>query len=352
MAIQQTSWPGGRHHEEQRSSGEDGERLAQGLGWFSLGLGLAQVAAPGQLAQLIGVPDDDENRSLMRAVGLREIASGLGILSQPRPAGWAWARVGGDVMDLSLLGGAWASDRTDKERVAAATVAVVGVMALDLLCGSRLSDQAGQDEHKGAGRRQRSIGQARGRPNAEEAHWGAVHVRRSVTVNRPAEELYRFWHDFENLPRFMTHLESVQTLDAKRSHWKARGPAGFTFEWDAEITEDRPNERMAWASVPGSSVNSAGSVTFKRASGGRGTVVTVEMQVDPPGGAIGATIAKLFGKEPGQQVQDHLRSFKQIMETGHLTRSDASFGLIRHPARPPAKLPRELEAELQGRSVS
>jgi hypothetical protein len=93
-------------------------------------------------------------------------------------------------------------------------------------------------------------------------------------------------------------------------------------------------------------------VNFKSAPGGRGTVVTVDMQVDPPGGAIGAKIAKLFGKEPGQQVQDHLRSFKQIMETGHLTRSDASFGLIRHPARPPAKLPRELEAELHGRTAS
>jgi uncharacterized membrane protein len=348
MAIQHTDRPGGRYQEGRRRSGGNGERLAQGLGWFSLGLGLAQIAAPGGVARLIGVPDDDGNRRMMRAVGMREVASGLGILSQPRPEGWVWARVGGDAMDLSLLGGAWASDRTDKERVAAATVAVVGVMALDLLCGRQLSDE--DNAYDGMGQARRLGGRAR---STEDEQWsGAVHVRKSITINRPAEELYRFWRDFDNLPRFMTHLEEIRKLDDKRSHWKAKGPVGFTFEWDAEITEDQPNERLAWASVPGSSVHSAGSVNFKKGPGGRGTVVEVEMRVDPPGGVIGAQIAKLFGKEPGQQVSDHLRAFKQIMETGHLTRSDASFGLIRHPASPPERLPKELEAELQSGSYT
>ena len=173
-------------------------------------------------------------------------------------------------MDLSLLGGAWASDRTDKERVAAATVAVVGVMALDLLCGRQLSDE---DDHDGYGK---ARGSAAARSMEDEQWSGAVHVRKSITINRPAEELYRFWRDFDNLPRFMTHLEEIRKLDDKRSHWKAKGPVGFTFEWDAEITEDRPNERLAWASVPGSSVHNAGSVTFKQGPGGRGTVVEVE----------------------------------------------------------------------------
>jgi uncharacterized membrane protein len=348
MAIQHSDRPGGRHQEGRRRSEGNGERLAQGLGWFSLGLGLAQIAAPAEVARLIGVPDDDENRQMMRAVGMREVASGLGILSNSRPEGWVWARIGGDVMDLSLLGGAWASDRTDKERVAAATVAVVGVMAPDLLCGRQLSDEGDQeDTHYGMGRARR-LGSHDRTWSAEDEQWsGAVHVRKSITINRSAEELYRFWRDFDNLPRFMTHLEEIRKLDDKRSHWKAKGPVGFTFEWEAEITEDRPNERLAWVSVPGSSVHSAGSVNFKKRPSGRGTVVEVEMRVDPPGGAIGAKIAKLFGKEPGQQVNDHLRAFKQIMETGHLTRSDASFGTIKHPARPPSSLPRELQAELQ-----
>lgn len=344
MATRNTEHPRGRHQEGRRRSGENGERLAQGLGWFSLGLGLAQIAAPGEISRLIGVPDDDENRQMMRAVGMREVASGLGILSQSHPEGWVWARVGGDVMDLSLLGGAWASDRTDKERVAAATVAVVGVMALDLLCGRQLTEQDRHDGYAGS----RSFGGRGDARSLEDQRWsGAVHVRKSITINRPPEELYRFWRDFDNLPRFMTHMEEIRKLDDKRSHWKARGVAGFTVEWDAEITEDRPNERIAWASVAGSSVHNAGSVTFKQRPAGRGTVVEVEMRVDPPGGAIGAKIAKLFGKEPGQQVGDHLRAFKQIIETGHLTRSDASFALIKHPARPPSEVPKEVQAELR-----
>jgi len=334
MAIQNTD-----------RSGENGERLAQGLGWFSLGLGLAQIAAPGEIAHLIGVPDDDENRQMMRAVGMREVASGIGLLSQSHPEGWVWARVGGDVMDLSLLGGAWASDRTDKERVAAATVAVVGVMALDLLCGRQLTDRDRHDD--GYAGRQSFSRHDRARAMENQRWSGAVHVKKSITINREPEELYRFWRDFDNLPRFMTHMEEIRKLDDKRSHWKARGVAGFTVEWDAEITEDRPNERIAWASVAGSSVHNAGSVTFKQRPAGRGTVVEVEMRVDPPGGAIGAKIAKLFGKEPGQQVGDHLRAFKQIIETGHLTRSDTSFALIKHPASPPSEVPKEVQAELQ-----
>lgn len=131
---------------EWRRADEAGERLAQGLGWFSLALGVAQVAAPAGMARLIGVPDEERNIEAMRAVGLREIASGLGILATRRPAraGWVWARVGGDAVDLALLGRAWASDRADTERVAAATAAVAGVMALDLLCGRRLDDQDGR----------------------------------------------------------------------------------------------------------------------------------------------------------------------------------------------------------------
>lgn len=129
-----------------RHAGGTGERLARGLGWFSLALGMAQIAAPAGMARLIGVPDGEENLAAMRAVGVREIASGIGILATRRPAraDWVWARVGGDAIDLALLGRAWASDRSDAERVAAATAAVAGVMALDLLCGRRLDDPDGR----------------------------------------------------------------------------------------------------------------------------------------------------------------------------------------------------------------
>lgn len=149
-------------------------------------------------------------------------------------------------------------------------------------------------------------------------------VKKAITVNRPAAELYQFWHDFENLPRFMQHLVSVQVHGEKGSHWTAKAPAGATVEWDAEIVADRPDELIAWRSLPGAAVENAGAVRFAPAPGGRGTEVRVELQYAPPGGALGATVAKLFGEEPAQQVADDLRHFKQVLETGEIAQSDAS----------------------------
>lgn len=143
-----------------------------------------------------------------------------------------------------------------------------------------------------------------------------IKVEKSVTVNRPANELYSFWRNFQNLPRFMDHLESVTVQDDRRSHWVAKAPAGTTVEWDAEIINEKENELIAWRSLPGADVDNAGSVRFEEATGGRGTTVKVSLEYDPPGGVVGATIAKLFGEEPSWQVQEDLRRFKQVMETG------------------------------------
>jgi uncharacterized membrane protein len=145
-----------------------------------------------------------------------------------------------------------------------------------------------------------------------------LHVEKSLTVERPAEELYSFWRDFTKLPRFMKHLESVTVSGDRRSHWVAHGPAGTNVEWDAEITEDRPNELIAWRSLPGADVANAGTVRFEPATGGRGTVVRVAIDYTPPAGALGAAVAKLFGEEPRQQVEGDLRRFKSIMEAGEI----------------------------------
>jgi uncharacterized membrane protein len=291
------------------------ERLARGLGWFSIGLGLAQLVAPGRLARVIGVPDRGNTRTVLRAVGLREIVTGVGILSQRRPAGWFWARAGGDLVDLTLLGSARKSDQVNRPRVAAAAAAVIGIMALDVRCGEQLSH--------GSDAQQRSLPRDR-----------TIRVQKSITVNRSPEELYRFWHDFENLPRFMNHLLAVQVTGEKRSHWKAKAPAGMTVEWDAEIIADRPPELIAWRSLEGADVDHAGSVQFKSAPGGRGTEVRVEMQYMPPGGVIGTAIAKLFGEAPEQQLQEDLRRFKQMMEVGEVVQSEAT-ARGRGPAQPP-----------------
>ena len=143
-----------------------------------------------------------------------------------------------------------------------------------------------------------------------------IKVEKAVTINRSPEELYRFWSNFENLPRFMSHLESVRDTGQGRSHWVAKAPAGTTVEWDAEVFNIKANELIAWRSLEGADVDSAGSVRFERAPGGRGTEVRVSLKYDPPGGALGAVFARLFGEEPAQQIEEDLRHFKQAMEAG------------------------------------
>ncbi len=145
---------------------------------------------------------------------------------------------------------------------------------------------------------------------------GPLYVEKSIQINRSAAEIYAFWRNFENLPLFMKHLESVRVLDDRRSHWVASGPAGSTVEWDAEIAEDQPNELIAWRSLPGAQVDSAGSVRFEPATGGRGTLVRVSFGYNPPAGVIGAAFASLFGEAPGQQVEGDLRRLRNVLEAG------------------------------------
>jgi uncharacterized membrane protein len=149
-----------------------------------------------------------------------------------------------------------------------------------------------------------------------------ITVRRTVAINKPVEEVYAFWRDFENLPRFMRHLESVTCDGGRRSHWVARAPAGRRVTWDAEIVEERTNELIAWRSLEDADVRNAGTIQFERGSGGRGTTLRVTLTYAPPGGKFAAVIAKLFGEEPGQQMHDDLRRLKQLMEAGELPTID------------------------------
>ena len=151
-------------------------------------------------------------------------------------------------------------------------------------------------------------------PVASVGRGQGVKVERAITIDRPAHELYAFWRDFENLPRFMEHLESVTVIDATRSHWIARAPVGQRVEWDAEIHNEVPDELIAWRSLPGSEIANAGSVHFTPAGGG--TEVRVVLSYEPPAGRLGDAVARLFGEAPAQQVQDDLRRFKQVMEAG------------------------------------
>jgi uncharacterized membrane protein len=278
-----------------RSSG--GTPLARALGWFSIGLGVAQLLAPRAVAKMAGINED--HNALMRMCGMREIACGIGILTTSDPAPWVKARVVGDTLDLAALGVALASPENARGRTMAAFAAVAGVTALDVMCSRELDRGPGSRAARGA------------------LLYG-VPVEKSLIINRSPEECYRFWRSLENLPRFMQHLEAVQVIDEKRSHWIAKAPAGTKVEWDAEITEDRPNQMLAWRSLDGADVPNSGTVRFEPAPSERGAILRVSMQYDPPAGRLGATIAKLFGEEPQQQVNDDLRRFKQLLETGEI----------------------------------
>ena len=145
-----------------------------------------------------------------------------------------------------------------------------------------------------------------------------IHVRKTYTINRQPDVVYGFWRSLENLPRFMKHLESVEVVGDGRSRWRAKGPAGFKVEWEAEITYERPNERIAWQSLPGSTVPNRGSVRFDPAPGSRGTEVRVELFYEVPGGRAAQLVGKLFGEEPEQQIDEDLRRLKQILEAGEI----------------------------------
>jgi len=173
-----------------------------------------------------------------------------------------------------------------------------------------------------------SVNRALGRNSADGAtrtspvasvHRGqGIKIEEAIFIERSPEDLYLFWRNLENLPRFMEHLESVTVLDDRRSRWVAKGPAGSSIEWDVEIHNEIENELIAWRSLPGAEVNNAGSVHFRSAGDGL-TEVRVVLSYEPPAGRVGAMVAKLFGEEPAQQVSDDLDRFREVMESGAAT---------------------------------
>jgi len=165
-----------------------------------------------------------------------------------------------------------------------------------------------------------TFGTSSARPHSAAASVAAgsgVKLSRSISIDRPAAVLYRVWRNFETLPRFMRHLVSID-VHGNRSHWVARAPVGMSVSWDAEIINDEADRLIAWRSLAGSTVSCAGSVHFQNLADGRGTEVQVTLKYDPPGGKLGSWLAWLFGEEPGVQIDDDLRRFKQLMETGEI----------------------------------
>ena len=281
------------------SSGTN-DPLVTALGAFSIGLGLAELAAPSLVARWIGVSEDDAtSRRTLRGFGARELASGFGLLRTEDPRGWLWSRLAGDVMDLAFLGRSFPSTRVGRGRgrLGTAMAMVAAVAALDYV----------------AARRRTTLPEAAARIPAQR--------RAVITINRPPREVYAFWRRLENLPRFMPHLRSVVTTGERSSHWTIEA-LGTTVEWDAAIVEDVPDSYIGWRAVADAPVPNGGSVTFNPAPGGRGTEVWVLVTYEPPAGKLGELFAKLLGADPGQQLQADLRRLKQLLETGEIPTTD------------------------------
>jgi uncharacterized membrane protein len=294
------------------------DKLAQGLGWFSIGLGTAQILAPRAMSRLIGVKDADGNAALMRAVGVRELAAGVGLLADPKPTGFAVARVAGDAMDLAMLVNTLTAPENDRARALLATAAVVGVGLLDVLASEDLANTTPKVTHP-------------------EKDSQGLTVKKCVTVNRPVDEVYAFWKNFENMPRFMKHLDSVESTGEGTSRWTAGSSEGMSIAWEVQLVEDRPNQLLSWQTIGVSDVTGTGRVEFVPAPGGRGTEVRANISYQPPGGALGARIARVFRDIPGVKIENQLNVFKQIIETGEEVHSDASIHKGMHPARPSAE---------------
>jgi uncharacterized membrane protein len=166
-----------------------------------------------------------------------------------------------------------------------------------------------------------------------------VRVKKSLTVNRSPEDVYAFWRNLENLARFMPSVRAVQRHGGGRSHWVVKGPRGTVLKWDAQITVDRPNEMIAWQTVPGGSLDHRGYVKFVPAAGGRGTEVHVALEYQPPGGEVGKLLGSLLGPVTEQQIQEQIRHFKNILEAGEIptNKGQASGRSLPYASEPQAQ---------------
>lgn len=174
-----------------------------------------------------------------------------------------------------------------------------------------------------------------------------IHVEEAITINRPIADVFRFWRNFENLPQFMEHLESVAMREEGISHWVAKGPAWSRVEWDARIINELDNRLIAWQSLEGSTISTAGSVNFDVTE--HGTRVRVNLQYNPPGGRIGAAVARLFGEEPHQTIREDLRRFKRLLETGEIpTTKGQPSGRRTTVLHPSASSPRRADVTPRG----
>jgi uncharacterized membrane protein len=264
--------------------------VPEGLGALSLGIGLAALLAPRRVGELIGVR---RRPKLIQLIGMRETATGIGLLSGRQSDAWLWSRVAGDLMDLAVL--ATCQRGASRSRATASTAAVAAIAAVDLAAAIQHS-------------------RARLRASAP----SDVYIDRTIIVNKSPHECYEFWRDLSNIPRFTRRLKEVAIRENGVSHWVMTIPGGGSVEWDSQLTVERPGERLAWRSLTQQPFSHAGSIQFAAAPGGRGTFVTVGLHYRLPTGVLPAGVTRLLGRDPFGELREDLRRFKQLIETGEI----------------------------------
>jgi uncharacterized membrane protein len=264
-------------------------RLGVALGWVGVGIGIAELLMPRAMAKTTGLPP----RSV-RALGTLELLASAGTLLQHRQPAWRWSRIAGDLIDLSLL--AWAGRRTSNVRLPLITALFAGMTALDVL-----SAYDGQRQ----GARQGGL------PST-------LRICKSFHIQRSPEACYRFWRNFENFPKFMSDVDSVQVIDATRTHWRMRATRGEPVEWTVELFSDIPSQQLGWRTIADSPLEHSGVVKFLPAYGHTSTRLDIDIIYKIPIGQPMDLLSLLFTDEPARRWEDDLRRFKQLIETGEI----------------------------------
>ncbi len=269
------------------TGGMESEQVARGLGWFSIGLGMVEMFAPRALSRMIGVR---YHPVCMRAFGAREATAGIGILTHPnQPAGWLWARVGGDILDLAALGWAFNTNRRSTAKRMAAVAAVAGVTVLDIICAqgyTKIATDTGFES--------------------------------SVTIGKSPKELYDLWREPQIMSQVMGNFAEVRKVDEEYMHWVIFGFIGRTFEFDAKSVEQRPGELIRWKSISGSVPPNGGEVWFRPAPGDRGTEVTLRFKLESSANTLHKAASTLMPSIPKMAIRKALMRFKSLAETGEI----------------------------------
>jgi uncharacterized membrane protein len=260
------------------------------LGWLSIGLGAAALLAPRPLATLTGL---SAHSGLLPFVGLRELASGFGLLTQADSTPWLWSRVVGDMMDLAVISSALQPSNAYRSRALGTAGVVAAIAAVDVAAAIVSSSRRGSVVAAGP-------------------------FSASLIVNKTPQECYDFWRDVSNLPRFSSALDSVAQIDEQHARWMLRGALSSGVTLTVKTTTDEAGKRIAWHSVGRSDLAHAGVVRFEAAPGNRGTLVGASLWYRPPGGKAGLRIGKLVGADPRSRLREDLRRFKQLIETGEV----------------------------------